>query len=309
MKSLLKGCLTLLLIIAAAGLTSCVAKDENNIGDDKNNQNIDLPTEENGYIVKVVPGETAIIDLNGDGEDEIINYTLMSAANDNNGNYTVKNLSISGEEYARASDDNPLIYLGASIYYPDDQWYFIVDIDTSDDYKELAIADIGASEDLTTSYFRYDGEGLEYIGYITGFPADETYSMDGKGTIKSQGRLDLLQYWTTVFAWELSSEGKLATVEEDLYTPISYDYYDKEPVILKEEITAYAEMDLNSKEILMEPSEEEISFPLTDNKNWVLMSKADGTQGWIYIEDRQNIISANKKLPCTDVFDNLYFAD
>ena len=309
MKSLIRVCLTLLLMIAAIGLTSCIENDETKIGDYNKTRSGEHPTEENGYIVKKVPGETATIDLNGDGNDEIINYTLMSAANDNNGYYTVKNLNISGVEYARIDDDNPLKYLGASIYYPNDQWYFIVDIDTSDDYKELAIADIGASEDLTTSYFRYDGEDLEYIGYISGFPTDDTYSMDGKGTIRSKGRLGLLQCWTTVFAWELSSEGMLVYVEEPLYTPISYYYDEKEPVILKEEITAYTEMDLTSKEMHMEPSEEEISFPLTDNKNWVLVSKSDGTQGWIYIEDRSNIISANKKLPCTDVFDNLYFAD
>ena len=119
----------------------------------------------------------------------------------------------------------------------------------------------------------------------------------------------MLQYWTTVFTWKLNGEGKLHLVEEDLYSPITYQWEDKSPVTLKEEITAFTEMDLSSKTILMKPSQETVIFPLTDNKNWVLIHREDGTEGWIHIEDGINIVSDGKKLNCTDVFENLYFAD
>lgn len=310
MKSLTRALSAIILITATIGLTACVANDENKIGDYNNTRNVELPTEKNGYIVKVVPGETAIIDLNGDGENEIINYALKTGDSDNNGYYyEVKNLTVSGVEYVKEDSDNPLEELGVNIYYPDNQWYFIVDIDTSDDYRELALADLGPSDDLTTSFFRYDGEKLKYIGYVTGFPTDDAYSMDGKGTIRSQGRLGLLQYWTSVFTWKLGNEGKLVSVEEDLYFPISYDWEDKKPVLLKQEIKAYTEKNSSSKTIVMEPSEQPITFPLTDNKNWVLMHREDGTEGWIYIEDHINIISDGNKFNCAYVFENLYFAD
>ena len=149
MKGLIKIFLTILLLTASIGLTSCVANDENKIGDDKNISNIDLPEEGNGYIVKVVPGETAIIDLNGDGENEVINYALNTGDRDSNGyDYEVSNLTVAGVEYVKEDRDNPLEELGVYISYPDDQWYFIVDIDASDAYRELAIADLGPSDAL-----------------------------------------------------------------------------------------------------------------------------------------------------------------
>ncbi len=309
MKNLTKKFSAIILVTAIIGLTACVANDESKIGDDKNIRNIEVPSKENGYIVKVAPGETAIIDLNSDGENELINYGLKVTTDQWFDYYTVKNLTISGVEYAEEDSENPLESLGMNIYYPDDKWYFIVDIDSSDDYREIAIVDLGPSDDLTTSFLRYDGEELEYIGYVAGFPTDDTYSMDGKGTIQSQGRLGLLQYWTSVFTWKLNGQGKLVALEENLYFPINHDEEDKKPVLLKQAITAYTERDLSSKTILMEPSDEPITFPSTDNKNWVLMHREDGTEGWIYIEDYMNIISDGNKFNCAYVFENLYFAD
>ena len=309
MKSLTRKFSAIILITGTIGLTACVANDENKIGDYNNTKNVELPSEKNGYIVKVVPGETVIIDLNGDGEDEIINYSLKKVHDDSYSYYKVNNLTISGVEYAKEDSENPLGSLGMNIYYPDVQWYFIVDIDASDDYKEIAIADAGPSDDPTTSFLRYDGSELEYIGYVTGYPTDDTYSMDGKGTIHSKGRLDLLQYWTAIFTWKLGSEGKLVSVEQDLYSPISYDSEENNPVLLKQEIKAYTEKNLSSKTIVMEPSDQPITFPLTDNKNWVLMHREDGTEGWLYIENYINIVSDGYKLNSAYVFDNLFFAD
>lgn len=309
MKNFKKALIAVLAVIIPMGFTACVANNENKIGDFKDTRNIDLPAEDNGYVVKVHPGETAIIDLNGDGENDIINYTLQQSDSTNYGNDAVKSLTISGEEFAKENSDNPLGSLGVQIFYPDNQWYFIVDIDAYDSYREIAIADLGPSDDLTTSFFRYDGEKLEYIGYVTGFPTDEGYSMNGKGEIHSKGRLALLQYWTATFTWRLNEVGKLLSVKEDLYYPDKFVVDEEKPILLKEKLMVYKDRDLSSETMLMEPSEEGVTFPITDNENWVLLRMADGSEGWFYVRDRIIIVSQGKELDSSQVFENLYYAD
>ena len=133
--------------------------------------------------------------------------------------------------------------------------------------------------------------------------------MDGKGTIKSQRRLGLLQYWTAVFTWKLDASGNLISIKDDIYYPIDMENTDEKPVVLKEELQVYMEKDLSSKTMLLEPSEEEVTFPMTDNENWVFISRADGSEGWFYLKDALNIISDGKEIPCTNIFENLFFAD
>lgn len=52
-----------------------------------------------------------------------------------------------------------------------------------------------------------------------------------------------------------------------------------------------------------------MAFPSTDNKHWVQVKLADGTEGWFYMEDAATIVSGERKYTEMEVFDNLNMTD
>jgi len=96
-------------------------------------------------------------DLNGDGDNDNINALLKPYNED--GSY----LEVNGIR-------TPL-YLA----HPAGEMY-IIDIDSRDQYKELALYDLGPSDDPVFDFFRYDGKELIYL-----FSIDRAALMDGQG--------------------------------------------------------------------------------------------------------------------------------
>ena len=88
-------------------------------------------------------------------------------------------------------------------------YYYLVDLDTSDSYWEIALADWGNSDWLTTHFFRFDGADLTYLGWASGLPDDHTTQFHGDGSITAMTRLDVMQTWSGLRTYRLENDGRL----------------------------------------------------------------------------------------------------
>lgn len=172
--------------------------------------------------------------------------------------------------------------------------YYIVDLDSSDSYKEIALCGSGESADPEFHFIRFEDGTASYLGSIY----THNYELDIRGdrTIVCGGRLKVLQTWAAPFMWELR-DGKINFVEQEWYYPYVNTYFYG---ITKQSKTLnlYESPDLGSDSIMVEPTEDTINFGVTDNKEWVQFFRGDGVEGWIYLDELDR-----------DSFENLNYCD
>lgn len=159
--------------------------------------------------------------------------------------------------------------------------YYIVDLDSTDNYKEIALCGSGLSSDPEFHFIRFSDGTISYLGSIYGF----NYDLDvrGDGTIVCGGRLDVLQTWGAPFTWEFK-DGQISLAEQEWYYPYVNTYYYGKTKQNKT-LTLYEKPDLESEAVTVEPTADTVNFGVTDNKEWVQFFRGDGVGGWIYLED------------------------
>jgi len=170
-------------------------------------------------LVYLIPdGETCAFDLNGDGELEQIVFdweqgSIFMA------NYSDCLLNIDRHQLTEELE------LSIRLKLPH---YAIVDLDTSDQWLELAVPDSGASADDVTWFYRYDAGELIPLGYIQGqigsAYADGTPEVvvNGDGTITAPWLLRVLQTWWTTTEYGLV-DGQLQVLPKEWFIPRSSD--------------------------------------------------------------------------------------
>lgn len=241
------------------------------------------------------------VDLNGDGSPETIVYEVQSADDihmellfliyDSEGNYCMEKES----EIERGELVNPFT-----------EGYFLIDLDSTDDYLEVAILDEGPSDDPEFHIIRCDGKNQIYLGSVfTDTPYDEL-KIKGDGKVIGSGRLSILQTWGAPFTWTVEGDS-IRLLEEEWYYP--YVNSNTENNVKQTlPITVYEEADLGAPSMEVLPSEEVVTFGTTDNKNWVQFFRSDGISGWIYLEDGFYMESGGESVSVTAVFENLNMA-
>lgn len=246
----------------------------------------DEPDEDLELPLIIPTGESVRVDLNGDGEKEEVCFVPYSDAD--NYDYEFESLTINGEEF------RDKVYNETEFYNDnlDPDFYCITDIDAYDGMLEIAIMDWGPSADYYTSFFRYDGKNLEFIGRMTGMVYDSgTGSSDmtfgGDGTVGSYVRLSVLQTWYAAAVWRPCGEGNFEIVHQDLYYPIqpagnaSYPGLGTDVTLLKP-VAAYSAADTGSeRQVLAEGTE--LKIIATDNIQWVLV-EMDGNELWLHLD-------------------------
>lgn len=269
----------------------------------------DTPSAANGYLVLENMGKEITLDLDGDGKTDTLKVSVKSKEVGSGTNSwtetTLNSIIINGKELAAPDTEEPLKAYKVALDTPDKENYCITDLDTKDHALEIALLDYGPSDDLTTTYLHYKDGTLTSLGVLPGFPNDESSQRDGNGNVMAAGRLKLLQTWYATFPYTLKN-GKLEEVEQSQYIPTQ----DTENVItLKKALTLYAEPDQKADTVKVQPSKDPVTFPATDNKNWVQLHLSDGTEGWFYMNDSSTIVSDGQELQASDVFDNLLLVD
>lgn len=249
---------------------------------------LDAANFESCKIIPIPIGEGCMLDLDGDGSKEEIICKVEADES--------RAVLFAGEEEKELE----------MLVSPDTEHYFITDLDLSDAMYEIATLDNGPSADPEYHFWRYREGKLIYMGSIF---TDTTYDnlvIKGDGKVVGSGRLSLLQTWAAPFSWYVDGDS-MKLLEEEWYYP--YVVHNSENVVKQiKEVLVYEEADLGAAKKVTEASEAAVTFGITDNKSWVQIFTADGTVGWLYLEDGFYIESGEEKVPVTEVFENLSMA-
>lgn len=250
----------------------------------------DGPLELNAEI-----GSTISADLDGNEEMDAVFYDC--SLNDDTGEVTAT-LTVNGTDFS----DQLAGMLSDGAVYLQDCKYYIVDLDTSDSFAEIAILDNGPSDDPVTHFFRYNKGQLSYLGGIYGLLTDSNTRNNGDGSITGRQLISLLETVTVPVTYVLKN-GKLEQKEEDWYyiddsnLPQEFRSHD----ILKD-VVVYTDKDQNSETVTLTSEDGPVTFPATDDKNWFMLKTKDDQTYYIYLEDFGTLESGDW---VNEVFSNL----
>lgn len=178
----------------------------------------------------------------------------------------------------------------------------IVDLDTSDRFKEVAVEDEGASSDYTTGFYAFDQGQIISMGTVPG-PIDQM-KFDGKGNFITPARSAVLETWFFQDHYKLDKDHSIVRVPQTLYIP-AYE---------TQVLTAQIKLPLQTS-----PTDATIITTLNpqdkaelvgcDNVHWCALKKvSDGKTGYFYLENYDYIPSV-KLNASQGVFDGLSEAD
>ncbi len=240
------------------------------------------------------------IDLDGDGTEELLDFSHIWDDTENLFADGAKPRIpyINGEEAKilfadifcqdeNAENQPPAFNAYANPY---SNFFYIVDIDSSDKYKEIALTHDCGLDDFSTYVFRWEGDSLKFIYefyYDTPDPREESaediYGLemyltsgnpiifDGSGVVASAARIgENCQTWFAYRHFSYNSEtGDISPVYNEAVYPYGFadsqDYEkasehtaklfgdNKTAITLKKPITVYESPDTDSESSIMEP--------------------------------------------------------
>ena len=200
-------------------------------------------------LVTVSVGQTATVDLNGDGADESVTYD-------------VENLYINGDLAMKCGKEL------FGIDSPYQKYYYIFDVDLTDGYKELGLREMGPNGDVGIYLYRYDGEQMKAIGGFRNVPqnnADLSVSVPGDGTIWTVDRDFLLETCNVVKKYQLESatteaEAKLVQARRRHYVFVGWDSERGIDATAAKEFKAFVSDCLDDEKVVIVPEGSEITF-------------------------------------------------
>lgn len=261
---------------------------------------VEALNKDNGYMQIIPVGETCYVDLNNDGQKDLITYNATTSTLEEYGT-AVDTFTINGGDYKYTLF---LSNQGIHIQDPDLEWYFITDINTRDSYKEIAILDHGANGIPYTYFIRFVGNGTYCLGYVPYFPDDNCFEIKGDGSIESAYDLQLLTNWQAPATW-LSGSNQLLSSNLQMRDPDIYYLYDNQNVgglTQLVDLQLYTSRSQTADTTEAKASDAAVTFTQTDDEHWVYMKRADEVEGWIYFENKDTIVSGGKKYNRRDVF-------
>lgn len=243
-------------------------------------QNADLLAQQAKRIsscFKNIESNTATIDLNRDGIKDRIR--LECEPGDDSYTLTINGLSVTG-------GGNNL-----------DGMMFVCDIDSRDDYKEIAITESGPSSDDATYFYYYDGSSINFMGRTQG--SHYVLKITGSGVFTTKTRGAILQTWFYTDHYRLSSSHELEIVPRELYKMNSQ-------VIVKKQLKLQKSRTDQETAVVLEP-DEEVTLTACDNKEWCEVKNAKGIKGWFAVDDYYTMRGTD--FNASDYFEGLSFAD
>lgn len=296
-----KAYIPLLLMLAlaiAAGLAGCGGADPTEPDDTDYPDNAVVVDEETEMPLHIPAGKVAAADLDGDGEKEIIAFSVSPG--DETTMAAVNSFAIDGEEYKDTAD----LYVLASMESPWLEGFYLVDIDKEDGLLEIGIFDQGPSDDPVTYFFRYNETKVYPIGEVPDFPESSTCFFAGDGSITAKMRLEVLQTWWAPAIWRLNDRDYLQMENQTAYVP----YDDWNTSVLLSDLPLFALKDQGSGTTVA-TSGSRVTFLETDNRHWLKLETESGVAGWIYLNDFSTILVNGEERQTTEFFEGLSFAD
>ncbi|MBN1294946.1 MAG: SH3 domain-containing protein [Candidatus Latescibacteria bacterium] len=174
----------------------------------------------------------------------------------------------------------------------------IVDIDSKDQYREIAISERGPSDDHATYYFRFIAGDLKMIGKVPTSPWFEQ-DVDGSGEIKTKNRGKILHTWFYPCTFR-------------------YDYISNElrevrngPIIMNTPVTLKVDLEVRQSPVRdgiagVIKKGEKATILDTNDIVWCKIRSESGVEGYFSVGGGKII---EKGMWGGDVFDGLSFAD
>lgn len=212
-------------------------------------------------------------------------------------------LEINGKDFSQDFMD-AVGYISDNFFFH----YYVVDLDESDNYKEIMIADHGPSDDPQTHFFRYENDSLKYLGFITDIPSNDGFVINGDGTVNAIIASNLLQTISLHDVYELNGD-TIAPREDTWYILDNEelaDEYASHQILTN--VTVYKDSDLNSETTTLTPEDGPVIFLSTDNKNWYQLQTKDGDTYYLYMTDFQTVPNEGTDMNAFEIFDNLFVA-
>lgn len=173
-------------------------------------------------------------------------------------------------------------------------YFKIVDIDSTDSIKEIAISESGPSDDLATHLYYYDGRSIISMGTVGGIPR-----ADGSGILRASTRGKILHTWFHSASYKLSNNHALEYIDMDLYAM-------NWTVTLKDTL-ALRESRKDSEIIVRLLPGEKVTILSSDDKEWCLVENSKGIKGWFAVDGYDKIRGTNKT--ARELFEGLSYAD
>ena len=239
-------------------------------------------------LIAVPMGQTVVVDLNGDGEEESVTFGLEGYAGNVSYNKIMHDsfyLKIDEAVVLQGEDD---IFRGES---PCFTTYYLFDIDVTDGYKEIGLADYGPNGDVGIALYRYDKGSVQRIGGFRSAPLDSDnpwkmngyedvsyeemvvkvprdeflISVPGDGTIWAEERDFLLGNCSVVKKYQLENassgmEARLKAARRGHYVFNNWDWKGGIPTTAAYEFKAFVSDCLDDEKVVVVPEGSEITF-------------------------------------------------
>jgi hypothetical protein len=265
-----------------------------------------LPDTSHSFYRLVDLNAQCSFDLDGDGENEEIYYEVQSNYTSSNGlllGDQAVSLTVDGTEFLRPTQDNPTDAFGFWLEEPMVGSYAVVDLDTSDPYYELAIGDMGSNGLSLTYFLRYVDGSLVCLGYCSGLLEENTIQLHGDGSLSALTPLNVFQTWSAWCPYQLQQDALKQLTGKFVEPQLAVS----RTISLRESVTAYEKPSLDAPQVELTCTGA-VTFPLTDGTNWVQVSCADGSTGWLYCTDFSNVWSDGVAVDASTYFSNLFLA-
>lgn len=154
-----------------------------------------------GKVWEKIPFTTTCeVDLDGDQNGE----SILAETGKDSENNPMPELTVSGKTFdASYMHDKLSFYMEE----PETNYFYLMDLDTSDPFVEIAFFEYGPSDDPRTSVLRYADNELVMLGSFSASPEDSLTTIRGDGTILAQTRCDIIQTDWIIGEWELTANG------------------------------------------------------------------------------------------------------
>lgn len=265
------------------------------------------------YLYPVLYGNATQADLDGDKSQEEICFNIISPepeieVDEDGQEYavcgeTTCSLTVDGKEYADILREQANYYVESPNCY-----YYLVDLDESDSYVELAVVDYGNNDYAVTIFLRYDKGELTYLGSIHDVLESDSCKLFGKGKLSAREHSNLLQTIDYIYDYQLV-DGKIKEQPKDWYT-IENDHISEEyqtHKILKD-VTVYTENNTDSHTRTLTPQDGAVIFVASDNSEWVQLKTEDGSIYYLHMTGMTEIDSAGVTEDAMEIFENLFLA-
>ena len=273
-------------------------------------------------VILSLPGDTITTDLNGDGKDDEISFSLgneetaestESSTDSTETSSSTEDISSDGSGSSFMINDKDYMDVIENAEPQADEMdierYYAVDLDISDKTVEIAVVFRGMDDDVYTLFLRYNGKRVTSLGEISDELFDNSCTAEGDGTVQAAERVSLLESDSAIFTYELDGD-KLKKLKADMYpidsSTMAEEY--REHKILKD-FTVYTEKNRKSEKKTLTSSDGKVSFPETDDEHWIEVCLRNGDKYYMYMSDFSTIETDSGKEDSADIFDNLYLAD